>query len=97
MNVLATSNDAFSDSLDHYLMQNNIKSSNMKEAWVGDFFAPFYMVTMVYFIVDLAWIAICPDCVKSPISTCCGDKIAAFSVLSTILTLHPSASLFDIM
>ena len=40
----------------------------MKEAWVGDFFAQFYMVTMVYFIVDLARIALRPDCVKSPVS-----------------------------
>lgn len=37
-----------------------------EEAWTGAYFALYWALTMLYFVVDLAWVALVPTCVKSP-------------------------------
>jgi hypothetical protein len=36
------------------------------DAWTGDWFDLFFQVTLVYFCVDVLWILVVPNCVKSP-------------------------------
>ena len=38
----------------------------MRQAWTGEWFPPFYAVTMGYFVADLIWVLLGPRCVKSP-------------------------------
>jgi hypothetical protein len=42
------------------------KKQTIVDAWTGDWFDMFFMVTVLYFAVDLAWVLIIPKCVKSP-------------------------------
>ena len=39
---------------------------NPKAAWTGEYFMEYWSATMLYFIVDLLWVAWVPICVKSP-------------------------------
>ncbi|KAL7567941.1 hypothetical protein ACA910_019652 [Epithemia clementina (nom. ined.)] len=50
----------------HHLSKAAISGSTLADAWTGEWFDLFFMVTAVYFLIDLAWILIIPDCVKSP-------------------------------
>jgi hypothetical protein len=50
---------------------NNSNNANQENdgiamAWTDDWFAPFFYVTTLYFLVDLTWILCSPSCVKSP-------------------------------
>lgn len=42
-------------------------TGNLRQAWTGDWFEPFFLVTALYFLIDLVWIVKIPSCVKSPI------------------------------
>ena len=41
-------------------------SLNIESAWNGDWFEPFFLITALYFAVDLAWVILVPKCVRSP-------------------------------
>ena len=43
-------------------------TGTLREAWTGDWFQPFFVITFIYFLVDLAWILRVPTCVKSPLT-----------------------------
>jgi hypothetical protein len=45
-----------------------VHSGNIRNAWTGDWFEPFFMITALYFLIDLAWIVCVPSCVMSPIT-----------------------------
>lgn len=36
------------------------------DAWTGDYFVPFFVMTLLYFAADLLWILVVPTCVRSP-------------------------------
>jgi len=48
------------------LLLNSPSFHNIQKAWTGDWFVPFFAVTALYFFVDLLWILLLPQCVKSP-------------------------------
>ena len=35
-------------------------------AWHGEYYDEFFMITVAYFIIDLVWVCVFPKCVKSP-------------------------------
>lgn len=43
-------------------------TGSIREAWTGDWFEPFFAITLLYFLVDLVWILVIPSCVKSPLT-----------------------------
>jgi hypothetical protein len=40
----------------------------MVKAWNGDWFTEFWLVTFLYFVIDLTWMFVEPSCVKSPMT-----------------------------
>ncbi|KAL7542520.1 hypothetical protein ACHAXR_011850 [Thalassiosira sp. AJA248-18] len=38
----------------------------MQQAWTGEWFPLFYAITIGYFVADLIWVLLVPNCVKSP-------------------------------
>lgn len=38
----------------------------IEDAWTGEWFNVFYFYTQTYFVVDLLWVMLIPDCVRSP-------------------------------
>jgi len=40
--------------------------TTMQQAWTGEWFPPFYAITIGYFVADLIWVLLVPHCVKSP-------------------------------
>lgn len=40
--------------------------SSVVELWHGEAFAEFWWTTFAYFILDMGWMLVLPDCVKSP-------------------------------
>ena len=58
-----------------YFFSGNVSTHHVKavsdgttlsDAWTGEWFDVFFLVTALYFLIDLAWIVIIPNCVKSP-------------------------------
>ena len=41
-------------------------NAHMADAWTGEWFSLFFAVTVLYFLADLTWILVVPDCVRSP-------------------------------
>ena len=41
---------------------------DLPDAWTGEYFHQFFLLTVFYFCVDLIWIIVQPRCVKSPLT-----------------------------
>jgi hypothetical protein len=39
-----------------------------EDAWTGEWFNVFYFYTQTYFVVDLLWVILLPQCVRSPVT-----------------------------
>lgn len=50
----------------NYDWQKVVNELSPESAWTGDYFFAYWSATMLYFIVDLIWVAVVPICVKSP-------------------------------
>ena len=48
------------------MLLNMPPNKDIEDAWTGDWFTPFFRVAVLYFLTDLAWICIFPNCVRSP-------------------------------
>eukprot|EP00591_Stephanopyxis_turris_P003125 CAMPEP_0195508436 /NCGR_PEP_ID=MMETSP0794_2-20130614/1639_1 /TAXON_ID=515487 /ORGANISM="Stephanopyxis turris, Strain CCMP 815" /LENGTH=150 /DNA_ID=CAMNT_0040635395 /DNA_START=149 /DNA_END=598 /DNA_ORIENTATION=+ len=48
------------------ILLDGIDGRNMEKAWTGEWFAAFWWATLIYFGLDLIWVALVPSCVKSP-------------------------------
>lgn len=53
---------------DVLLTFSNTNGKTFEDAWIGEWNNIFYRFTMLYVVIDLAWIVIVPQCVKSPIT-----------------------------
>jgi len=42
------------------------KNKTFEDYWTGEWFNAFFIITVMYFLVDLMWIIIVPNCVRSP-------------------------------
>lgn len=42
------------------------KNSHIADAWTGEWFAAFFYYTVGYFLIDLTWLLVVPNCVRSP-------------------------------
>jgi hypothetical protein len=44
------------------------KGMSFEDAWTGEWFNVFYFYTQSYFLVDLIWVILIPECVRSPMT-----------------------------
>lgn len=42
------------------------KKESFSEAWTGEWYDLFFQMTVYYFVADLIWVMVVPNCVKSP-------------------------------
>lgn len=42
------------------------RNFHIADAWTGEYFSPFFWITVCYFLIDLTWILLVPNCVRSP-------------------------------
>lgn len=48
------------------ILLDRSSKKTIPEAWTGEWFDVFWKLTAVYFIADLIWVCLIPNCVKSP-------------------------------
>mmetsp|Transcript_68818 Transcript_68818/g.108513 ORF Transcript_68818/g.108513 Transcript_68818/m.108513 type:complete len:353 (+) Transcript_68818:62-1120(+) len=48
------------------LLKNTILEKSVVGMWHGEVFQEFWWTTLAYFILDILWVLLLPDCVKSP-------------------------------
>lgn len=48
------------------LLKNTILEKSVVGMWHGEVFQEFWWTTLAYFILDILWVILLPDCVKSP-------------------------------
>lgn len=44
----------------------NWSFKSLSDAWTGEWFEPFFFAVVGYFFIDLCWVLVIPNCVKSP-------------------------------
>jgi hypothetical protein len=80
---------------DGTLLSRNNDNIPFLHAWNGEYFDLFFWTTVTYFTIDLIWVCLIPNCVKSP-STIIQHHLAVFVYLTIPYFYHQCRFLFGV-